>query len=56
MSVAEELALAQAEYADKIIATGKDFPMLTGVPFAVKDNMAVEGEVTTAGSRILENY
>lgn len=29
---------------------------LAGIPYAAKDNMLVTGGVTTAGSRILENY
>lgn len=56
LNVTEELALKQAEAADKIISTQKEFPVLCGIPFAVKDNMAVEGEIATAGSKILENY
>lgn len=30
--------------------------VLAGVPLAVKDNMLIEGTVTTAGSKILEHY
>ncbi|MEK7589311.1 MAG: Asp-tRNA(Asn)/Glu-tRNA(Gln) amidotransferase subunit GatA [Patescibacteria group bacterium] len=29
---------------------------LAGVPCAIKDNMLIEGEIATAGSKILENY
>ncbi len=56
LAVTEELALSQAEAADKIMATEKDFPVLMGVPFSVKDAILVEGEKCTAGSKILENY
>src|SRR4029077_8680755 len=56
LSVAETSALEQAEKADKIIVTEKDFPMLCGVPCAIKDNILVEGEKATAASKILENY
>lgn len=56
LSVTEKLALEQAEKADNIISSGKDFPMLYGVPFSVKDAILVEGERATAGSKILENY
>ncbi len=56
LNVTEELALKQAQEADKMMATQKEFPMLCGIPFAVKDNMAVHGEITTAGSKILEHY
>ena len=30
--------------------------ILAGIPCAIKDNICLEGEVTTAASRILENY
>jgi aspartyl-tRNA(Asn)/glutamyl-tRNA(Gln) amidotransferase subunit A len=30
--------------------------LLTGIPFAIKDNILVKGEVTSGGSLILENY
>ena len=63
LTVTEELALKQAERADKIIASTlqrgsgqEDFPILMGVPFCVKDAILVEGEKSTAGSKILENY
>ncbi len=64
LTVTENLALEQAEAADKKIAlalsgvegTGKDFPMLCGVPCAIKDNILVEGQKATAASKILENY
>lgn len=56
LSVTEDLALRQAEEADKIISQGKDFPELMGVPYSVKDLIMVQGEKCTAGSKILENY
>ena len=56
LSVTEELALEQAEKADRIISAGKDFPLLCGVPCAIKDAILVEGQKATAGSKILENY
>ncbi len=53
-------ALDQARAAQKIIdecrAQGKDFPMLTGIPVAVKDNILVEGKPVTAASKILAGY
>jgi len=30
--------------------------MLTGIPFAIKDNILIEGHICSAGSKILENY
>jgi len=55
LSVTEDLALAQAEEADKKILSG-GFGILTGIPCAVKDNILVAGRKCTAGSKILENY
>ena len=56
LTVTEKLAIQQAENADKIISTQKEFSLLCGVPCAIKDNILVEGEKCTAGSKILENY
>ena len=55
-----EDALDQARAAQEIIdecrSQGKDFPMLTGIPVAVKDNILVEGKHVTAASKILAGY
>ena len=53
LSLFSDKALKQAEEIDKL---EKKPSFLTGVPLAVKDNILVKGEVSTAGSRILENY
>lgn len=50
-----ESALDQAKEADKKIRAGVDLPLL-GIPMAIKDNILVEGERVSAGSKILENY
>lgn len=55
ITVTEDLALKQAEAADKKIAKG-DFAELCGIPYAVKDAIMVEGEKCTAASKILEDY
>ncbi len=48
-------ATAQAEVAEKKFSDGSA-TLLTGIPFALKDNILVRGEVASAGSKILENY
>ncbi|MBX4189376.1 Asp-tRNA(Asn)/Glu-tRNA(Gln) amidotransferase subunit GatA [Candidatus Parcubacteria bacterium] len=48
-------ALAQADEADKKIAEGIDLPLL-GIPLALKDNILVEGEKASAGSKILRDF
>ncbi len=54
-SVTEEVALQQAEAADKRIAAGEAGP-LTGIPMQLKDNMTTQGIKTTCSSRMLENF
>ncbi|MDP4000722.1 MAG: Asp-tRNA(Asn)/Glu-tRNA(Gln) amidotransferase subunit GatA [bacterium] len=55
LSMADELALEAAKQADKQIANNTN-SVLTGIPYAVKDNILVKGTKTTAASKILENY
>lgn len=47
--------IAQAEAAQKKFTDGTA-TILTGIPFAIKDNILIEGRVCSAGSKILENY
>jgi len=55
ITVTEELALAEAQKADKRIAQG-EVEMLTGIPFGVKDAICVQGVRTTGAAKILDNY
>jgi len=47
--------LEQAAEADKKIKNG-EANLLTGIPFALKDNILVKGKRVSASSKILENY
>ncbi len=55
ITVTEEKALKQAEYADQKIADGNANP-LTGIPIAQKDIFCTSGVKTTCGSKMLENF
>lgn len=56
LSVMEESALKKAKEVDDALADGLPLSPLAGVPCAIKDNILVERERCTAGSKILENY
>ncbi len=55
ITVTPELALAQAEAADRAYAAGEAGP-LAGLPLAIKDLFCTEGVRTTAASLMLENF
>ena len=48
--------MAQAEAVQKRIAAGELKGPLAGVPVAIKDNMCIEGMLTTCSSKILSNF
>jgi aspartyl-tRNA(Asn)/glutamyl-tRNA(Gln) amidotransferase subunit A len=48
-------AREQARVADEAFQKG-NATLLTGIPYIVKDNILVQGEITSAGSQILRNY
>lgn len=48
-------AIRQAEEADKRFKDGSA-TILTGIPFAIKDNILIKGRVASSASKILENY
>ena len=47
--------LAQADIAQEKFKNNTA-TILTGIPFAIKDNILIEGHISSAGSKILENY
>ena len=51
-TILKEQALEDAEIIDRRLAQGEDPGILTGVPFAVKDLIDIQGVVTLAGSKI----
>lgn len=46
---------AQVKVAEEMFKNGTA-TMLTGIPFAVKDNILITGKIASASSKILENY
>ncbi|MFC2051799.1 Asp-tRNA(Asn)/Glu-tRNA(Gln) amidotransferase subunit GatA [Chloroflexota bacterium] len=55
VTITDEMALKQAQSADKLIAAGDTSP-LTGIPVLIKDNMCTRGTLTTCSSKMLENF
>lgn len=47
--------IGQAQEADKRFKSGTA-TMLTGIPFAIKDNILIKGRIASSASKILENY
>ncbi|MFW5875002.1 MAG: Asp-tRNA(Asn)/Glu-tRNA(Gln) amidotransferase subunit GatA [bacterium] len=55
ITITEQLALNQAQQADKAIANGSQGP-LAGIPIAIKDLICTKGVATTCASRMLESF
>ena len=55
-------ALAQAKLVDQKIQTAKTaaektaLPLLLGIPFGIKDNILITGQIASAASKMLEDY
>lgn len=56
LTIFRDTALEQAKASDERRAASGRLSILDGIPFAIKDNFSTEGQRTTAGSNILENY
>lgn len=56
VSLCADKAFEQAKTSDQIIHDKEDFPILTGIPVAIKDNMCTEGIQATCASRILQGF
>ena len=56
LEVYKESALEEAKKVDEDVKNGKKIGMLTGIPGVLKDNMCVEGKITSSASKMLENY
>lgn len=55
ITVCEEVALDQAKKADERLSKGEKGDLL-GIPYSLKDSFNTKGILTTAGSKMLENY
>jgi len=56
ISVFEDEARKVAKAAETMIMAGHDLGPLHGIPVALKDNLAVKGFRTTAGSKVLKDW
>ena len=55
-SLTKENAYRTAQIVDAKIAKGEELPALAGVPLIIKDNICVKDTITTASSKMLENF
>jgi Asp-tRNA(Asn)/Glu-tRNA(Gln) amidotransferase A subunit family amidase len=55
ITVTEELALRQADAADRDLALGRDHGPLHGIPYAIKDSFDTAGIATTYGSALFRD-
>jgi len=55
LSVFEDKMLAKAALLDRKLQNNEPIGAMAGVPVAIKDNIHIKGEKTTAASKILEH-
>ncbi|MGC2595431.1 MAG: Asp-tRNA(Asn)/Glu-tRNA(Gln) amidotransferase subunit GatA [Rhabdochlamydiaceae bacterium] len=56
LSLLSERLMEKAKQLDQKRKSGKPLGKLAGVPIAVKDNIHIKEEISTCGSRFLQNY
>lgn len=56
LTVFDEKALASADRLDQKRAAGEKLGKLAAIPIAIKDNIHIQGELTTCASKFLSNY
>ncbi|MBQ2880744.1 MAG: Asp-tRNA(Asn)/Glu-tRNA(Gln) amidotransferase subunit GatA [Clostridia bacterium] len=56
ITVTEDIALKTAKISDESRKKDTDIPMLSGVPFGIKDNICTKGIKTTCASHFLQEF
>jgi len=55
-SLTKDIAYETAKKVDEKLAKGEKLPALAGIPLIIKDNICVKDTLTTASSKMLENF